>query len=1122
MDDALKHLWEYRTGSDVCDVAITPEANLVAVGAEDSHVYALSRDGQLLWKYKTQDWVRSVAVSADGDCVLAGSDDHSVYAFSGTGQLLWKHEGQGQVWALAISPDGEYIVAGVEDHSLQALSRTGQSLWKYSTEGDVLSTAISADGEYVAAGTSDDCVYLLSRTGRLLWKYEAGDAVNAVALSADAERVVAGSDDEFVHALSRDGRLLWKYETNDDVYAVAISDGGEYTMAGGDDEHLYLLDCDGRLLAKENLGHWIRGVTATPTGQHIATGTWGSRVCLFENPAAPDWLTGQGARPHDPERVIRRVHEAYIANPHGGRALWFEEFDRLLAHSHFDACKELLEEAREEGYGFGTGEYRYLDSREGALYLRHGIALQKEGEFAEAEEHYLRGMEAQKRARYTVAQGEVQMALHSLAEEMATKQSDPFLDTIDQELTVLGDAEAVLCGRLDTAGEEECGRILCAAVELRLVSPLLEALEHPTGRVSMMAAAALARFRHDGFRDRLLAGMRHQQWFTRWRSSEALGWAEGLPPELTPVIGSALEDEPDPEVRRTLALSLGRLKDRQATPSLAMALADSDADVRWAAANALSQAGDRKALAGLRQAAKGNDFLGRSVREAAQETIGEIEGRYPLPKVHQFQTCRLHNEHGGLQPAALFWAGEAILVAADVAGAHPTTRLRLQVHDPSGSCVHERLGQYGELCHEEDSLRTALRPEPTTGIVPPATPLVEILDGDTREGQDGQNPQLEIGMRVRYTGEGEGSARLRVGDTGTVRTASIGGGSLGVQWDRGIGGHSLEHDGLGDECPDGHGWYVTGGEVSAITDGDGQDTVAADSLVIRIPVQQSGGLHPGQYVVNLDVYDADCEDYERAAEAHVRVLAEVAVREVVTSLGVGDMGQPARRSPTIALSSEDVHCCVALADAPSGTPVKAVLRDPHDRTVAESLVEAKEEGTQWVAVPLAPGRWVQGTYRIGIQVGKSKEITLNLRAVDRVVIQDIVTCRAVNDLQEAQQPLSVFSQETEAVYCSVALSPAPASTKVAVRWFHTSRRRFRLRQNRTMIHEMVAALEVGGEQHVAFSLGRPQEGWPPGRYGLDAAIVSSGEGDEASEDGGIRAFSTDSKTRWHTVRFHLQ
>ncbi|MBT7162985.1 MAG: PQQ-binding-like beta-propeller repeat protein, partial [Victivallales bacterium] len=624
MSDALKRLWEYKTGRDVCAVALTPEAHFVAAGAEDGCVYALSRDGQLLWKYETEGWARSVAITADGKCVLAGSSDHFVYALSSVGELLWKYDAEGRVLSLAVSPDGEYLVAG-GGHALHALSPTGQLLWKYNVDAGVPGTAVSADAEYVVAGTGDNFVHFMSRTGQLLWRYEAGDDVNAVAVSADADRVVAGSDDDFVHVLSRDGQLLWKHQTGDDVYAVAISADGEYIMAGADDRHLYLHGRGGRLLERRQLGHLVRGMAATPTGRHIAVGTWGRRVFLFENLAAPEWLTGQRSTSPDSKRVIGRIREAYIANAHGGRALWFEEFDRLLAHSHFDACEELLEEAREEGYGFGTGEYRYLDSREGALWLRRGVALQREGEFAEAEEHYLRGMEAQKRARYTIAQGEVQMALHALAEEMATEQSDPFLDTIDRELTVLGDSETLLCGRLDAAGEEECDSILCAAVELRLVRPLMEALERPAGRVTMMAAAALARFRHDGDQDRLLAGIQHQQWFTRWRSSEAVGWAEGLPPELIPVIGSALENEPDPEARHALALSLGRQKDRRATPSLVMALADGDADVRWAAAEALSQAGDRQALAGLRQAADGNDFLGRSVREAARTAIGEIE-----------------------------------------------------------------------------------------------------------------------------------------------------------------------------------------------------------------------------------------------------------------------------------------------------------------------------------------------------------------------------------------------------------------------------------------------------------------------------------------------------------------
>jgi len=373
-----------------------------------------------------------------------------------------------------------------------------------------------------------------------------------------------------------------------------------------------------------------------------------------------------------------------------------------MAEGHLHVCEALLSEAREQGYPFTPEEWRYVDSLDGVLWLRRGVAHQQNGKYQDAETCYQRSLEIQNRLRHAAAQGQVKFVFHILKQETSTGQRDPYLDTIQKELTVLGDSDAVLCRRLKHATDVEKSRILTAAVEMRLVQPLLRALDCGNDRAAMLAAAGLARFTHADQQDALLTGVNSRNWFVRWRAADALGEDHQSPKSLVPTLAEALRGESDPEVRRALALSLGTMEDHRSTAVLIAALADTDPEVRWAAATALAASGDRGALADLRDVTNGNDYFGRSIRKAAQEAIQKIEDRHPLFKVRGCRTCRPSRDGRTMQYDTKFWPDETAFIVVDVSGARSTTQIRVRVMDSQGIILYEREGAYAAL-HGEAS-----------------------------------------------------------------------------------------------------------------------------------------------------------------------------------------------------------------------------------------------------------------------------------------------------------------------------------------------------------------------------------------------------------------------------------
>ena len=784
MTQLLRPLWRHTAEAQGLIVSISPDGQTIFAGGEDGVLICFNRTGEVMWKHRVEGEVfrlaysadldriaigtirgpyvtildkagrqivshkcgqqtkGGVAVSTDGNVIVGAADDGLIRLWNRDGELQWEHQcDHKKISRLNMTPDGSLIAFGGNDH-IYAMSRDRQVLWRYRTGGEVWAGArVSPDGETIAAGSNDQHVYVMNRNGSLRWRYRLVGNVNIVVMTPDGEYLAAGSTDAHVYLFNREGRLLWKYRTGDSVYGVAVSADGRFVTAASYDRNVYLLAYDGELLEKVQTGHQVYTVDMTADGRFLAFFGFDKSIATYENLyAARTESERELVRVELTQRVIRQMRAAFVDNPMYGLCNWFEQFNYHIRRGALDLCDALLTEAKQGGYPLTPQERSFIQSREGAVLLRRGVAAHREGDFDAAERFYKRAAAIQRSVGCAPCEGQASTALTLLAQERETGQRDPLLESIANELLVVGGSDSLLTGRLVHANAADATQIVAAAAKIRLVRPLLQALGSREERIRMLATATLNRFTELPDPAPLLKALESDNWFIRWQAAAALSRQKELPPQAVSTVMGRLPIETNPEVRRVLIEMAAHLADRQLTPQLIERLTDADQDVRWSAVMALGKIGDRRALPYLRKVDEGITLFEASLPDAAQKAIREIDQRYPLPKLTGWATQRLVPS-AGMKTGKLFWLGEPILLIGNISNANDSTRLLLRITDSEGDVIGEFRSTYAEQARETETLRALLEngtpmPEP-----PPPEPVMRNpFDDDDNDDEDDDTP----------------------------------------------------------------------------------------------------------------------------------------------------------------------------------------------------------------------------------------------------------------------------------------------------------------------------------------------------------------------------------------------
>lgn len=148
-------------------------------------------------------------------------------------------------------------------------------------------------------------------------------------------------------------------------------------------------------------------------------------------------------------------------------------------------------------------------------------------------------------------------------------------------------------------------------------------LDDPSSVVRLVAAHGLARLAIDGgsrvagLKGALEAAAASPDAYLRWKAAHGLGHVEGAVDVLIPLLA-----DPDIDVKRAAARSLGRQRDPSAVPALRAALDDSNSFVRQWAARGLAELGHPDALPALLHATTDDTALVREVAADGARRLG--------------------------------------------------------------------------------------------------------------------------------------------------------------------------------------------------------------------------------------------------------------------------------------------------------------------------------------------------------------------------------------------------------------------------------------------------------------------------------------------------------------------
>ncbi len=206
-------------------------------------------------------------------------------------------------------------------------------------------------------------------------------------------------------------------------------------------------------------------------------------------------------------------------------------------------------------------------------------------------------------------------------------------------------------------------------------------------------------------------------------------------------------------------------------------------------------------------------------------------------------------------------------------------------------------------------------------------------------------------------------------------------------------------------------------------------------------------------------------------------------------------------APTTSFDSTDqvIHAVVRLANAPDNTKVKArwltVKAEgvPDHQLVAETSVDAGglNNVIDFTLTPpetgLPPGDYKVDLY-LNPQEGKeshpARTLNFTVKASGPAIAQATMAKGS-----DGESPTTVFAGDAEKFYCYVQMRGKTAGAKVSARWFAVEARgvdpNFEIDRSRITLE--------GDQNLVNFSLTRPANGWPPGKYRVDLYLGDSSE-----------------------------
>ncbi len=281
-------VWDTTTGaiinrfdedSDITSAALSPDAQLVAVGLEDGTVVIRdARVGNIAHRIPAHiNNVLALAFSPDGQMLASGGRDLSLKLWDvDTGDMIRQFAGHsGSIHSIRFSSDSRQMISGSRDRTAILWDvTTGEEVRRFSGHGDsVLSADLSGDGQFVVTASLDTTVRLWdAATGEEVRRFVGHiGPVEAVAFSPDGTSLLSAGEDRIIRLWDVDSGVLLREFTGhtDTIHSISFAADGASALTGSADTTVrqWQITSLDELIAWTTANRYVRELTCTEREQ---------------------------------------------------------------------------------------------------------------------------------------------------------------------------------------------------------------------------------------------------------------------------------------------------------------------------------------------------------------------------------------------------------------------------------------------------------------------------------------------------------------------------------------------------------------------------------------------------------------------------------------------------------------------------------------------------------------------------------------------------------------------------------------------------------------------------------------------------------------------------------------
>ena len=233
-------IWKYTAPSKPIALAVSENADKIAVCFSNSEIHMLDENGKVSWKSDSQSTgiinAIDIAHASQENMTLVGTKNKTLHLLDSTGVDIWTRNLPTSVISVSISSRANLSVVGTEDGVMHAFDRTGKLLWHHQVGGTsfpVNTVSVSSNGSYIISGSKYRYSYFYDSKGNVLWDKDLGGAIVGTSINRNGDYLGLLNNKKHIQLLVKNARLLWEYTFDTQPFWLSLPDHSEFTAVGG-------------------------------------------------------------------------------------------------------------------------------------------------------------------------------------------------------------------------------------------------------------------------------------------------------------------------------------------------------------------------------------------------------------------------------------------------------------------------------------------------------------------------------------------------------------------------------------------------------------------------------------------------------------------------------------------------------------------------------------------------------------------------------------------------------------------------------------------------------------------------------------------------------------------------